>query len=226
MSHRLIARSGETPPDGWRLPATELEACVAGLIGDFLSASSFTAMLRPKASTAEVGQAASVLGSLAKDADPADRLSFIGRVDIAPGRLTLKLNPAAIATRFGIDPEDTPTGCLGSEHPFQLRKRGVETKIIRADTPAGRDAVLIRNVAQAHVWFERVKRGETYAQIAKNENLPAPRIQRMIGLGFLAPDLVADILNFKQPHGFTSEWCKTHDLPFDWAEQRALVRTL
>jgi hypothetical protein len=37
----------------------------------------------------------------------------------------------------------------------------------------------------------------------------------MIDLAFLAPDIVRDVLHGKQPMGFTSDWCKTRDLPSD-----------
>ncbi len=38
--------------------------------------------------------------------------------------------------------------------PFQLRKRGVETKLVLADASGGVDEALIRNIAKAHHWFE------------------------------------------------------------------------
>lgn len=48
----------------------------------------------------------------------------------------------------------------------------------------------------------------------------------MIDLAFLAPDIIRDVLDGKQPVGFTSEWLLRHDLPSDWQDQRALIATL
>ena len=48
----------------------------------------------------------------------------------------------------------------------------------------------------------------------------------MIDLAFLAPDIVSDVLDGKQPIGFTSEWCLRHELPSDWTEQRAIIAAL
>ena len=48
----------------------------------------------------------------------------------------------------------------------------------------------------------------------------------MIDLAFLAPDIVRDVIDGKQPLGFTSEWCLRNDLPSDWQEQRALLASL
>ncbi|MEM7520706.1 MAG: hypothetical protein AAF307_06675 [Pseudomonadota bacterium] len=85
---------------------------------------------------------------------------------------------------------------------------------------------MIRNIARAHAWYERIKSGETFAAIAKTDGTSKRRIQQMIGLAFLAPDLVRDVLDGKQPVGFTSDWCKNHELPADWNEQRQLLATL
>jgi hypothetical protein len=52
------------------------------------------------------------------------------------------------------------------------------------------------------------------------------RIQHIIGLAFLAPDIVRDVVDGRQPMGFTSDWCKRRGLPSDWAEQRVLLATL
>ena len=45
----------------------------------------------------------------------------------------------------------------------------------------------------------------------------------MIDLAFLAPDLIRDALDGKQPLGFTSDWCLRHNIPSAWSEQRALL---
>jgi len=48
----------------------------------------------------------------------------------------------------------------------------------------------------------------------------------MIHLAFLAPDIVRNVLEGKQPIGFTSGWCKSHEMPSGWSDQRALLATL
>jgi site-specific DNA recombinase len=160
------------------------------------------------------------------DARPEVLLALVARVDIAPGSMTLKMDAVILAERIAIDAECINADALTSRHPFQLRKRGVETRIVMADTPAGQDETLIRNIARAHAWFERIKAGATFAEIAETEGTSKRRVQQMIDLAFLAPDIVRDVLDGRQPAGFTSDWCKTHELPSDWSEQRALVATL
>jgi site-specific DNA recombinase len=95
-----------------------------------------------------------------------------------------------------------------------------------ADAPAGQDETLIRNIARAHAWFGRIKAGATFAEIAETEGTSKRRVQQVIDLAVLAPVIVRDVLDGKQPMGFTSDWCKTNELPSDWSEQRALIATL
>jgi hypothetical protein len=160
------------------------------------------------------------------DARPDDLLALIGRIDIAPGSMRLQLDASKLAERLFIEIDAIDTSQLTSCHPFQLRKRGVETRIILADAPTGQDETLIRNIARAHAWFEKIKAGSTFAQIADAEGTSRRRVQQMIGLAFLAPEIVQAVLDGKQPTGFTSDWCKTHDMPPDWSDQRALLATL
>lgn len=118
------------------------------------------------------------------------------------------------------------TDAFEATFPFQLRKRGVETKIILADAPTGIDEVPIRNIALAYTWFDRIKAGVTFAQIARTDATSKRRIQQMIGLAFPAPDIARDVVDGHQPIGFKSDWCKTHKLPADWSEQRRIFATL
>ena len=226
ISHRLVARSGEPHPGAWRLPAEELETRIAGLVRTSIARQGFAAELILSATAETIFKTSEALKTLMADADPSDLLNMVERVDIAPGVLILKLDPESLAEQVAVDPEQIDTGVLVSRHPFQLRKRGVESKIVLADTPTVQDETLIRNIARAYIWFERIKAGETYTQIAASECTHKSRVQQMIRLAFLAPDIVQSVLDGKQPPGFTSEWCLRNDLPSDWREQRLLIAAL
>ena len=110
--------------------------------------------------------------------------------------------------------------------PFQFRKRGVETKLVFANELGHRDEVLIRNIAKAHQWYQEIKAGKTLSEIAKANGTSNHRIQQMIELAFLAPNIVKDILDGQQPTGFTSNWFAKHSLPIKWQDQRDLLATL
>jgi len=153
-------------------------------------------------------------------------LHIIERIDLGPGQLSITFNSGRLGGLLEQCLEDAPQDHLTITAPFQLRKRGVETKLIFADEPAERDETLIKNIAKAHVWYQQIKAGKTFSQIAKTAGTSNHRVQQMIELAFLAPNVVNDVLDGKQPSGFTSNWFKHHGLPTNWRDQRELLATL
>jgi len=224
VSHRLIKDSGAKNKDGWRLPAAELESKVAHVIAKHLKAPSFFGSLFPDATAAEIADAKLKIDGTA------DRvtswLELIKRIDLKAGELSIGLDQKKISAFFLRDSDHEIQDPLSIKAPFQIRKRGVETKLIFADAPSTRDETLIKNIAKAHHWFEQIKAGKTFSQIAASDQTSKRRIQQMIELAFLAPDIIRDVLEGTQPLGLTSDWCKHHSLPVSWTEQRTLIATL
>lgn len=153
-------------------------------------------------------------------------LPLVERISLQTGELSVAIDGNRMAHLLNADPDDMMQSALSVTAPFQLRKRGVETKLIFADAPQNRDETLIKNIAKAHQWFEHVKAGATLSEIAKADGTSNRRVQQMIDLAFLAPDILRDVLNGSGPMGLTSDWCMRHALPADWSEQRALLATL
>ena len=225
VSYRLIAKSGEGR-DGWRLSAVELETQVAALVRKHVSGASFVSSLMQDASADSIGRAKTRLADWLHASELKPLLRIIKMITIEPGRLAVQLDGDAIAHLLDIETEGLKDDMLSIASVFQLRKRGVETKLVFADQPTGRDETLIRNIAKAHVWFEKIKIGQTFDQIAKTEQISKRRIQQMIELAFLAPDIIRNVLDGNQSVGFTSDWCLRHALPSDWSAQRELISTL
>lgn len=103
---------------------------------------------------------------------------------------------------------------------------GRETRLVLSGDSAGGIArrlthSLIKAVARAHDWYERIIRGELRYRrsIAKLTGLDHRYVSRILRCAFLAPDIVDAILDGRQPPGLT-----VHDLvsdwPSDWATQR------
>ncbi|APE44410.1 resolvase [Sulfitobacter alexandrii] len=226
VSHRLVARSGDGHQDGWRLPAEELEGRVADVLRLTMSEQRFAADLLRAATADQVRRVDAALSGALETVSEPQLLKLVERVVVSPGEMLVQISPDEIASCIGSETDNVDPDCLSIRVTFQLRKRGVETKIILADQSGSRDVVLIRNVVRAHAWYERIKSGETFAAIAKTDGTSKRRIQQMIGLAFLAPDIVRDVLDGRQPIGFTSDWYLRHDLPMAWEEQRALLATL
>lgn len=122
-------------------------------------------------------------------------------------------------------------GRLADDHlvvasEFQHRKRGVETKLVLSDEATEMDETLFRNIARAHRYFDMIRTGQTFSEIARTENVSKRRVQQLIELAFLAPDVIRDVRDGRQPAGLTSDWLKRHAFPPLWKDQRELFSTL
>lgn len=180
----------------------------------------------PDANVSDISSWRTTLGEICQPKQYVALYNLIERINITPGELRVHLDEARVAEMLSITQEALTENGLIITSAFQLRKRGVETKLIFADTATGVDGRLIRNIAKAHQWFEQIKSGKTLSEIAKTEQTSNRRLQQMIELAFLAPDILRNIFDGRQPLGFTSDWCMRHALPADWTEQRALLATL
>lgn len=184
------------------------------------------------ATTKEV---ASTAEQLAKLSDQAFDCNCVGgvemvhlcdRIQIAPGKIRISISVNELAALLEVDPQRVSEEFLEIASAFQHRKRGVETKLILTDAANPRDETLFRNIAKAHRYFEMIRAGKSYAEIAKGEGVSKHRIHKLLGLAFLAPDVVCDVFAGTQPTGLTTEWVSRHAVPTSWNEQRDLFRSL
>ena len=226
VSHRLIKRSGEANLDGWRLPGPELESKVALLIRSRLTSPAFLAQLIPDADVGDISRWRDALTAVCDARDPQPVLALLHSIKITPGAVRIALDGDAVSQLLLVKPERIDGAALTTTSPFQIRKRGVETKLVLGADTSDRDETLIQNLAKAHHWFEQIKAGQTLTEIAKANGTTSRRIQQIIELALLAPDITKMILDGKQPLGFTSEWCKQHQVPGNWQDQRAIIATL
>ena len=74
---------------------------------------------------------------------------LIAKVSIAPAQLSIELGITAFADYLEIPSERILSDALSISAKFQLRRKGVETKIILGNTPPEVDQTLIRNIANA-----------------------------------------------------------------------------
>ncbi len=223
VSHRLIAKRGEAHQGGWRLPAPELETQVAALNRTSLTSKAAAARLMLDAATDKIGRIQRALCDWVDAADQKQLLNPVKKLTITPGQLSIEMDAEQMAVLLDVHVDALDEDALKLTNTFQMRKRGVETKLIMAERPTGQDPKLIKNIAKAHHWFAQIRKGKSFDEIAATEDTSKRRIQQMIDLAFLAPDLVRDVMDGKQPVGFTSDWCLRHTLPSDWTAQRALL---
>jgi len=226
VSHRLIKRSGEANLDGWRLPAPELETKVAQVVRSKLMSPSFVSQLIPDGDVGDTSRWRDALKTVCTNQDPQFVLALVYATKIKPGALQINLDGGVVSQLLSIKEDRVEGDVLNITAPFQIRKRGVETKLVFGNDAPELDETLILNIAKAHHWFDQIKAGQTLSEVAKANGTTSRRIQQIIELALLAPDITKMILDGKQPLGFTSEWCKRHHLPSNWQDQRAIIATL
>lgn len=226
VSHRLVRGTSARDPSGWRLPAPELEDKVADLIRWHLNQPQVRAGVLSDAAadeTAEIGiRLAEVATAIPEKATEAKRfcIAFVDRIDIAPGEICIALSGDHLAKSLEVDAARINEDLLTFRSPFQHRKRGVETKLIIGDEPAEIDETLLRNIARAHRYFDLVRSGKTFAEIAEIEAVSKRRVQQVVELAFLAPDVIRAVREGRQPVGMTSDRLKRHAFSPIWTEQR------
>ncbi|MEO0905138.1 MAG: recombinase family protein, partial [Pseudomonadota bacterium] len=88
------------------------------------------------------------------------------------------------------------------------------------------DQRLWRNIANANHWYKRIKEGATFDQISVETGTSKRRIQQMIHLAFLTPDIFRQVTQGRQPMGLTSDWLLRHGMPAGWDAQRKRIASL
>lgn len=229
ISRCLVTGAAKDHPYAWRLPAVPLETEIAARIHAKLADAAFIATLLPEADAATL-QAAMAAAARLVDTNAkgpaASTLHLIARIDLGPARIRLTFDATKLAHTLGMDPAMLDDAHLAWDDAFTLKRRGVETRIILGQAGADLDPVLLRNIHRARLWYSEIVAGKTIAHLTARDGVSRGRLTRHLNLAFLAPDLLAQITTGHQPLGFTSEWLKTHDLPADWEEQRALFNAL
>ena len=232
VSHRLIRNSGPKDPSGWRLPAPELETLVDDLVRKHLRVPAVQTNIVSLASTEEIALIAKQMTELTKDGSSTDDetteslLGLIEHVHVRPGKIQISIAAKAIAEHLTVDVTRISDEHLSFQSDFRHRKRGVETKLILADVTGPRDDTLFKNIALAHRYFDMIRSGKTYTEIAEAEGASKRRVQHLVELAFLAPDIVRDVWEGGQPGGLTSHWLKSHAFSPVWTAQRDLFRAL
>jgi DNA invertase Pin-like site-specific DNA recombinase len=112
----------------------------------------------------------------------------------------------------------------------QLKRSGLAVRVIVEPTQMGirreANARLVNLLSRAYDWFGRITSGRAASaqEVAAQEQITRTYVARVIGLTFLAPDIVRAILEGRNPASLTPNSLMHHvPLPADWQEQRKLL---
>jgi len=229
VSRRLV-QARRKDAAGWRLPAEHLEKIVTTFVAELLSDERRLVPLighrDPALIRRALDRAAELVGSDGEELAPSHGLvaSVVAKIVIAPQILSLTLCHAGLCRVLGIPVLDTMESLDAVvDLPFTLRRRRVETKLVLAGERQVSllDQNLIKTIAQAHEWRDRLIEGISVADLARELRLDDGEISRVLSLAFLAPDIIAAILNGQQPVELTTKHLKRlKPLPLAWTEQR------
>jgi len=241
ISHRLM-QDKRKDLGAWRLPAAELETMVIDGLAQRLSDHTQLIELTQlhAADAATLHQVFIKVKHLKDMADvqaqsPIQNLirTAIKRIDIEPGQMTLTICAASLKAVLLNQPRPKLTSrsmeVTTVTMPFQLRRRGVEAKLIAGyerENPTI-DSRLVETIRDAHRWMNLLTSGKLTSvdAIAELDGIPASEISRILPLAFLASDITKSILTGKQPIDLTTERLKRMGkLPACWNEQRQVLR--
>ena len=140
--------------------------------------------------------------------------SHPGEEDVMPRRAEDDSDPTEPIVRLSV--------------PAQLKRTGKEMKFIvegdREERTA--DPSLVRLFVRAHMLARRLAEnpGSTLEDVAAQENMGGPYAARVSRLNYLAPDIVAAILDGKHPVDLTANKLMADTrFPLDWRAQRAAL---
>lgn len=162
------------------------------------------------------------LKAFAADLDPATALSLVEQVTIAQGKIAIDLSSPIVTNALELNAGEIAPSFLQCSRSFQMRRRGVECRLLLGEDPVMQDPALLKFVARAHVWWERIRVGSTVATLAKSEGVTPRLISLHLPAAFLAPDIIELILQGRQPPSLTAQALRTKVIPALWDEQRAM----
>lgn len=224
------AGNRSTKTTNWRLPAKELENKVQQLILNWLRKTLATKLLMNNSSADTIDLVQMRLVRLIKSWNKADPChawcNLIEQIIIKPGLITIRIELSRMADTLNVDTQHIEPDELEFAAPFQLRMRGVETRLIIERSDTNPDPTLIANIARAHAWYGLLKNGNSYIQIAEQYGTSKHRVQQLIRLAFLSPKLIKVIESGNQPMALTSDWLMRNPLPEEWKAQEKIIASL
>ncbi len=109
--------------------------------------------------------------------------------------------------------------------PARLVRKGHQLKIVVPSDTRGpatsADPVLVKLIAQAFAARDFLVEGAQHSCVS---GYSKRHLNRLTRLAWLAPDIICDILDGRQPPHLTGRYLlRCGDLPFDWSSQRAFL---
>ena len=233
VSKRLVRGESQEPEQRWRLSAPEIERAVSAGARTMLGDRAAIALVLEESGIDSshlvpvLRSAQTLIERLQADGETASSTlgEIIERVDLLREgiRILLKL-PIAAEDRRGT----ARHLALARLIPLQLKRRGVETRMVLAGeaTPSRVELPLLKAVARARRWALELISGQVNSvdEIARRKHMDKRSVRRLLRLGFLSPRIIEAIAEGRQPPDLTVfSLMRRVDLPLLWnAQEQAL----
>ena len=235
VSRSLITGTVDSAARGWRLPAPEIERCVAAATCTLLNDQAAIAEAAHTVGLAEnrlpsiFSAAGTWIKRLQSEVEVGAALKgLIDRIDLLDTgiRVAVKLPNPSAEEQHGANVAELKITRL---FPMQIRRRGFEMRLViegsRAPAPLA-DLALMKAIARGRQWADDLLAGrvESVAVLAKREGVLPNYVRRLTRLAFLAPRIVEAIATGQQPPELTAKALTERiELPLLWNEQERAV---
>jgi site-specific DNA recombinase len=223
VSHHLTSGNAKGNKPGWRLPAQEIENTVLKVVRSVLEDSpAITSVLQdvgvePFYISRALDNATALAKKLSQPQYQAELLPLLLRkanVGADGIEATVSLT-SLIPEAAGVE-----AATISQHIPMQMKRRGIEMRLVIENGSPRVDQTLIKALARAHAWHAEWMAGEAITTIAKRENCPKTYVRSVMKLVFLAPDITEAIIAGDQPADMMADTLiKLSDLPVDWNKQ-------
>ena len=213
----------------WRVSAGDIEGRVVDLVEAQLAKHSHD-LLRTKVPDPEIrarlqentNAAAGRFADARARGDTGFIQSLLRRVEMTSDELRVTVNLQPVDSAFG-DRSTVSSAPIKST----MTKRQTRIVILPGDNrQRSPDPALAKLVAQAVTTREAMKSSacDTFSELAASLGYSREHAADLIRVSYLAPDIIAAILEGKQPLGLTrTSLVRARPLPMTWSEQRRLL---
>ena len=227
ISKRLMHRTG-AGADGWRIPAKELEASVLQTVCRFLRDElRLVEALQlnhgsPERLSKVIGRAAAAAIELERGPSERQRTllsTLLHRIVLNSDSICLEIRQGCLASLLeGSGVAEPADMLIRFVLPIQLRRRGVEAKLVIQ--PAHRqssapDPKLVALLADAHSWIDELTKGRVTSirELALRFGRDKGEVSRTLPLAFLDPDIIEAVLDGRHPVELNSVPAQAADTP-------------
>ena len=223
----------------WRVSAHDLERLVCERLSDLLTDQQFLCDLA-EGNTADLIQQvlarADLMAANLRSGSAREQASLlptmITRIDLHEAGIDVTVDKSLLASALCLEAvADTAAPQLILTLPATKVRRGHQLRLVIPGPQtisidqATRDDKLVALIAEAYQARQLILASpdQSIAAIAANHGRCRTRLGKLAAIGCLAPDIVTAIVEGRQPAMLTARTLQDIDLPFAWADQRALL---